>query len=324
MNLDGKVDLVAIENLKLVIYLGNGNGTFGSIKVVEKVFTNKMDESFDLKDINNDTFPDIILGHSGDSDGVKIVLSNGSGGYSPALFMAGMSFLESKEIIVEDVHGDGFLDIIQLVKGVSADVIVYKGQANGTFGLISNYSLDKETDGERMELVDLNNDGFLDLVITEFLSKKLSIFVNNGLGAFVYLGAVNTKGHATDIKIRDINNDGKLDMISSMLTQGVSVFIGNGDASFQAELNYAAPATLVNNFEVADVDNDNQLDVIIGDNNGSNFHFFVLFGNGDGSFTPAIDYLSSFSTVDVKVLDLNNDSKVDFIFGEEGLKVLMQ
>ena len=99
----------------------------------------------------------------------------------------------------------------------------------------------------------------------------------------------------------DFNGDGKPDI--AVLAGGtISVFIGNGDATFQAPSNTPTPGSCL---ATGDVNRDGKLDLIVSGSAGDS----VLLGNGDGTFAAAIQ--SSGGSCPLVVGDFNGDGKLD-------------
>ena len=84
-----------------------------------------------------------------------------------------------------------------------------------------------------------------------------------------------------------MDGDTFLDIVTAdATTQAVSVWLGNGDGSFDAPVSYGTGGvnSYINNVRTADLDADGKLDVVA--NVGGfapNSGVSVLFGNGDGT-----------------------------------------
>lgn len=117
---------------------------------------------------------------------------------------------------------------------------------------------------------------------------------------------------AQSFAVGDFNNDGKLDIADPNYFNStqISVFLGNGDGTFQAPVLYGAgnePDTVV----AADLNHDGNLDLVVGNFLSGNVS--VLLGNGDGTFRSAENYdlPTSGSATFVGVGDFNGDGNPD-------------
>jgi FG-GAP-like repeat/Abnormal spindle-like microcephaly-assoc'd, ASPM-SPD-2-Hydin len=175
---------------------------------------------------------------------------------------------------------------------------------------------------------DFNGDGVPDLVETacllsnpETLTLTCQVFVylGNGDGTFSQSTAIteNDLYSFGEPVVGDFNGDGKLDVAvefsNSTGTDGIMVFLGNGDGTLQSGLqsNIADIATV----NVAgDFDGDGKLD-LVGSANSGTAGIVFFHGNGDGTFAaPTTSYSIGQNLLgQVLVADLNGDGKLDLV-----------
>jgi hypothetical protein len=125
------------------------------------------------------------------------------------------------------------------------------------------------------------------------------------------------------VAVADVNGDGKPDVVV-VANSEVGVQLGNGDGTFQPVVAYnLAESTLsVQSAAVADVNGDGRPDIVLvgcasaGSNGRCATGFVnVLFGNGDGTFQPAVSYGSGGGggAESVAVADVNGDGTPDLV-----------
>ncbi|HEY2586148.1 MAG TPA: FG-GAP-like repeat-containing protein [Tepidisphaeraceae bacterium] len=119
------------------------------------------------------------------------------------------------------------------------------------------------------------------------------------------------------VAVADVNGDGKPDVITANASSGtVSVLIGNGNGTFQAQRTFATSFVGEGNPEpmsvaVADVNGDGKPDLVVA--NSSFNEVVVLLGNGDGTFQAPQSFPVGASPQFVAVADVNGDGKPDIV-----------
>jgi len=221
-----------------------------------------------------------------------------------------------------DVNGDGFNDILVSGDGDNSDYDVQLYLNNGTGNLINaGMSFPGASFLEDNEIIDLNNDGKLDLVVS---GGSIYVYLNNGFASFTLSGlnALNVQMNA-ELDFADVDSDGDQDMIaqgrSSNLTYVTELYLNDGFANFSAQ-----PGTnflpLVNgSVEFFEFDNDGDPDLILsGFNSGTRYtKFYTNDGNGNFTDSTIVNGMGvGFSTMNV--LDLNNDGLEEILMTGEG------
>jgi hypothetical protein len=273
-----------------------------------------------IGDFNGDGILDLAVANFG-SNSVSILLGKGSGVFQVPVNYGAGNFPSS--VAVGDFNGDGFLDLAvtdtnDFLEGDGA-VSILLGNGDGTFQNAVNYAASPGYP-YFVAIADLNNDGNLDLAVANH-GGDLAVYLGNGDGTFQagvnYVAGENPQS----VAIGDFNGDGILDLAvtnvedhapqrSTLSYNDVSIFIGNGDGTFQPAVNYAAgtgPAVAA----VGDFNGDGILDLAVADRLGSNIS--VLLGNGDGTFQAAMSMATGHAPVGLAVADVNGDGKADLV-----------
>jgi hypothetical protein len=113
------------------------------------------------------------------------------------------------------------------------------------------------------------------------------------------------------LAVADLNGDGKPDIVTANGSDSsVSVLLGNGDDTFQAQQIYntgyfSGPQAVVS----ADVNSDGSPDLLVA--NSQRYTIGVLLGKGDGSFQPQKEYQAGEYPRSIAVADVNGDGRPD-------------
>ncbi|MBL7935323.1 MAG: T9SS type A sorting domain-containing protein [Bacteroidia bacterium] len=107
----------------------------------------------------------------------------------------------------------------------------------------------------------------------------------------------------------DFNGDGNLDLVvTNRDLNNISVFLGNGDATFASAVNYNV-GVLPKAIQTADFNEDGLLDLVVANYNSNNIS--ILLGTGNGVFSNSLNYLVGTNPCYVVCKDFNGDSHVD-------------
>jgi hypothetical protein len=271
-------------------------------------------------DVNHDGVQDLVVSNEGMSGtpSVSVLLGKGDGTFRHGPTYTG--YLLPWSLAAGDFNNDGNTDVA-IVDLYASVVDVLLGNGDGSFAaplpMCSGCAAFSVASG------DLNGDGNLDLVVSAdpHLTGQIKILLGNGTGEFtetadlILTGAYLTPGQ---VDTCDFNHDGKLDIatLSHFSDTGegdVGIFLGNGDGTFQTQMNYGHGFGL-DNFDVGDVNRDGNLDIVLADSGslGDRGGIRVLLGTGNGSFQDGGNYRTgSRETGWVALGDFNRDGILD-------------
>jgi hypothetical protein len=219
---DGNLDLATINNYTdISILLGNGDGTF---QPQIHLSAGNDPQSLALGDLNADGAWDIAV--SNRLNDVLVLLSNSDGTFQePKSFRVGRY---PSDLALGDLNGDGNLDLAVVNGNFDGDVSVLIGNGNGGFQDDRRYYRQGWGSGE-ITLGDLDNDGDLDMVITDFLSGYVVTMIGDGEGSFRRQRGVGVYMTPRRTTLGDINRDGILDIVSQAREMDAFTYLLLGD-----------------------------------------------------------------------------------------------
>ena len=178
LNNDGKLDIVSsnLSSDDVSVLLGNGDCTFSA---ATNYPAGDYPYSVAIADLNNDSIPDLVVANYYDNE-VSILMGNGDGTFTAPVPCDSGNYPTS--VVVGNFDTDNFPDIAvtfsnkHMASDTGAIVSILPGNGDGTFGSEINYIT-----GSRpvaITTADLNNDGLLDLAVSNQESDNISILFN--------------------------------------------------------------------------------------------------------------------------------------------------
>jgi hypothetical protein len=262
--------------------------------------------------------------------------------HPPAFFPYPSTFVVNNDVsgsispinaaVVGDFNGDGKLDVVSINSGGSEyelDVAIGNGDGTFEFPVIQNIFSISQPTAYAMAVGDFNGDGRLDVALWGVSgadnASEVVIFLGNGNGTFTY-SSTYAAPNSTDFNpgsnslyVADFNGDGKLDLAALTPYNGVFIFLGKGDGTFQTAVGYSTVDPNHPNdytaygLAVGDLNGDGKMDIAVTETSG----MAVLLNNGNGTFGTATYYDSGIapfeSQMGIAIGDVNGDKKNDIV-----------
>ena len=302
--------ILKFNNLKKVFLIGGITFSIGFAEAQNFQYVNGFSEAYsgagDAADFDLDGDIDIV--YSDENGGIKIGLNDGQGNFTRSLVMSNANAYRTP-ILARDVNKDGKPDII----GVQG-LYVLLNRGNNIFTSIKQSIKQGTGAGGDVEIVDLNKDGFNDIIwVNSDLSNYQSTSKNE-----IWLGTTDTTfsysasfdnyavGPRNSLSLGDIDKDGDLDIVTGGASWSGQVLKNNNGVFIvsQGLQGYRGGATFV------DWNRDGYLDVITGDDyNG--YGLRVSLNDKTGTFGAAT--LLAPKGDNAVMLDLNGDTYLDAV-----------
>ncbi len=142
----------------------------------------------------------------------------------------------------------------------------------------------------------------------------VSILLGNGDGTFQEPTTYPTACGPKFVSTGDFNGDQKLDLAvtySSGSCPYVSIFLGNGDGTFQSTPINTTPLYSPAAIGIGDFNRDGKLDLAVAEQFGTISQVEILLGNGDGTFSAGRVYKVGAEPMSIAVADFRGNGKLD-------------
>jgi len=170
----------------------------------------------------------------------------------------------------------------------------------------------------------LRNNSTDDLIVSNFTDNTISVLLGNGDGTFAaqttFPAAAGPTAIATGI-FNTTNGSQDIDLaVANQTSNSVSIFLGNGDGTFQPRVDLQAgnaPVAVVA-ANLDELNNSGNLDLAVANHGDSTISIYL--GNGDGTFkAPSLLVLPrGYAPSSIATGDFNGDGFTDLAVTDEG------
>ena len=265
-----------------------------------------------------DSTPDLLCANAQD---LSILVGMGEARFRGAVgFPTGQGAPIFTEVV--DLDNDGDLDTVSITSQQQS-LVIQEGLGDGT--LVTQVSLPlalaSGNDIGFIELIDLDRNGYLDILVTVYAAGELRIYRNNGnisdftdpLPADIH----EVGGGPVGFDLADLNDDSEPDVILANMSDGtLELYLGSG----RGELNLSSTVELgVNPIDLVcqDFDGDGDLDAAVtASDDSDNFYVVVVGGDGAGGLSVIDRYPVDGRTGDLGLGDFDKDGRVDIVVGQ--------
>ena len=325
VNNDNRLDLVVANKgtNSIGILLGYDYTSFRR----QQAFSNNIGGmAITLGDFNNDNILDIATTFQS-IDKWCIYFGHGNGSFTSGKIYALPNGSLPWGIRVADFNSDNQSDIV-IANELTNSIGIYLGYGNGSFSNITLYSTGNGSDPRDSAFADFNNDSRLDIVVVNYRTHDVSVFLGYGNGSFATMTKYSTKPaiFPPSVAVGDFNNDDRMDIAVAGYPDKVGILLGYGNGTFQNSTTFSSgynsnPLWIT----VHDFNRDNQPDIATANYNTNNVG--ILLGYGNGSFASVITYSAGYGSEPqcICVGDFNNDNISDIAvanFGTSNIVVL--
>jgi hypothetical protein len=299
---DINADLAIANRYLTFMSLLSGDGS-GGMSAVTTVELGAVQRDIQVVDVNGDGKDDLIVG-IGRAPSSQSTTSD----YTSSLAVS--TSADIQKTFTADVNKDGVEDHITLA-GDTLHVSIID-----PYGMASPVNTTFPDVLSDLDIGDINNDGFADLLFQRNSGEGVGVMLGNGDGTFQFGDTGITS--AENIRLSDVDGDGNLDIVAFNNT-GLTFYVitGVGDGSFttitSSPLSTSYPMAVAP--VLADLDGDGDQDMLSATSTGVTDFIDVYINDGTNQFSyfSRVNSTPLKTIADLKVIDRDRDGDLDVV-----------
>ncbi|MCA9166627.1 MAG: VCBS repeat-containing protein [Planctomycetales bacterium] len=264
-------------------------------------------QGIDSSDFDGDGFVDFVaLSSTFSTSHVSIFTNKGDTTFGVQSIDVGAAQFS---VVSGDFDQDTDVDFATLNPQTS-ELLLFENDGQGKFRIGSKLAVGAQP--RQAFATDVDNDGDVDLLVSNFGDNTVTVLLNHGDATFDSK-LIDTGNGPIGLAAEDVNADGLIDLVvANSLADTVTVFTGRGNGNFVAPIEFEAGDEPVD-VKIADMDGDGIVDLIITNSGGDSIRssLEVLLGLGDGTFAARSDYYVGLGPEALAIADFNQDDRPD-------------
>jgi hypothetical protein len=281
-NNDGNIDaaLPNHETDEISLLFGDGKGGFRkSPELSLNMDFNPHAHSAAAGDLNKDNKIDLVATSFLGSE-LFILFGKGNGDFSKEINRITVPHYPYRNVVISDMDKDNNPDIITPANNSNA-ITDLRGDGKGEFVPAENSPYEIGENPFFVAVADFNNDGYSDIVATNFDSGMVSVLPGNEENNFESSEIQSFKVGRKPVNIAtgDLNSDGITDAAcANYESNNISILMGNKVSFFSPEISIIPVGTSPYGIAIGDLNNDNLPDIVTA--NYESNDITILFNHG--------------------------------------------
>lgn len=324
---DGDLDLFVTNGKQggqnNFLYRNDGSGTFTKISDSPVTLDSRSSDGSTWGDYDNDGDEDLYVTNWYGQPNL-FYMNNGDGSFTQITGSAvSTASTYSEAASWGDMDNDGDLDLYVCNSEGDKRNNFYQNNGDGSFTRITTgVAVTEAYFSRNADWIDINNDGKLDLFVTNEANQHENVYYGNGDGTFTKATLsplTSSAGSTTSSSWEDVDNDGDFDLLMvNYGNQNSKLFLNNGNGSF----NEVTTGSLVSDggesfgSVMGDIDNDGDADIYVTNafSSAGQVKNFLYINDGNGNFSRDTADISAVETgwsYGAAMGDYDNDGWLD-------------
>ncbi|MEP4091038.1 FG-GAP-like repeat-containing protein [Reichenbachiella sp.] len=338
---DGDLD-VAISNVGSVeISIFTNSSIVGDANFTTTTISNSFPVTNVIcGDLDGDGFADLIANELGGEGKIYTYRNNQAGGFETkeevAIPQNGSLFRKPGRIALGDLDLDGRPEVVVTAEDDNSIFFFENNSVNGNINLssTSNSLTSSENSGTAglggLDIADLNNDGFPEIIASNFTEPGYYIWQNNSQpGTFTFRSPLftNTNSNIRALKAGDMDRDGFMDIVltnSDISSSDIIEISENTSNTAGQDITMNSPIQVLGintswGLDLGDIDGDGDLDIAVA-SFGANNGYYVVMNTNPGTIASAsysvglVAESNANNSRNIKITDIDSDGRPDFVY----------